>query len=89
MHGSNCSLIADHGLWHSARCYCGVLCFKLSFGAVSKARMMKLAPELDTVGWFANVPEDLELVCECLQQRQADHLKVSSITSYCTLYSFI
>jgi Asp-tRNA(Asn)/Glu-tRNA(Gln) amidotransferase A subunit family amidase len=60
--------------------YCGVLGFKPSFGVVSRAGLMKLAPELDTVGWFANVPEDLELVWECLQQWQADHLKVSSVS---------
>lgn len=37
---------------------------------------MRLAPELDTVGWFANYPEDLELVWQCMVQWQADKSQV-------------
>jgi Asp-tRNA(Asn)/Glu-tRNA(Gln) amidotransferase A subunit family amidase len=57
--------------------YCGVLGFKPSFGAISRVGLMKLAPDLDTVGWFANFPEDLELVWDCLVQWQAAKLQVN------------
>ena len=56
--------------------YCGVFGFKPSFGAISRAGLMRLAPELDTVGWFANYPEDLELVWQCMVQWQADKSQV-------------
>lgn len=58
--------------------YCGVLGFKPSFGVISRAGLMQLAPELDTVGWFANVPEDLEMVWGCMLQWQAENVQVST-----------
>ena len=58
--------------------YCGVLGFKPSFGAVPRAGLMKLAPQLDTVGWFANYAEDLELVWRCLLQWQRARTQVCS-----------
>lgn len=56
--------------------YCGVLGFKPTFGAVSRAGLMKLAPQLDTVGWFANVPEDLKLVWDSVVKWQTKKSQV-------------
>ena len=42
--------------------YCGVAAFKPTYGFVSTDGMHPLAMALDTVGWFARDPGDLELV---------------------------
>ena len=42
--------------------YCGVYGFKPSFGVVPRTGMLKTTDSLDTVGFFARTPADLELM---------------------------
>lgn len=44
--------------------YCGVYGFKPSFGLVSRGGLQRVSEELDTVGWFTNIPQDALLLLE-------------------------
>lgn len=46
--------------------FCGVVGFKPSFGAIPRTGILAQAPSLDTVGVFANSPEDAALLAEAL-----------------------
>lgn len=46
--------------------YCGVVGFKPSFGAISRAGILAQSPSLDTVGVFARSVEDAALLAEVL-----------------------
>ena len=47
--------------------YCGVYGFKPSFGLVPRTGILKTTDTLDTVGVFARVPEDLNLLFEVIR----------------------
>jgi Asp-tRNA(Asn)/Glu-tRNA(Gln) amidotransferase A subunit family amidase len=47
--------------------YCGVYGFKPSFGVVPRTGMLKTTDSLDTVGWFARSPADLQLMFDIVR----------------------
>jgi Asp-tRNA(Asn)/Glu-tRNA(Gln) amidotransferase A subunit family amidase len=47
--------------------FCGVYGFKPSFGLIPRTGMLKTTDTLDTVGWLARGPADLELLFEALR----------------------
>lgn len=45
--------------------FCGIYGLRTTYGRVSAAGVMAMAPSFDTVGWLANDPKTLRRVAEC------------------------
>ncbi len=53
--------------------FCGIYGFKPSFGLIPRTGMLKTTDTLDTVGFFARSPEDLELLFRVLHVKGKDY----------------
>ena len=57
--------------------YCGVLGFKPTFGTIARTGVLKTADTLDTIGFFSNYTDDIELIFNSVRQkgRNYPHIK--------------
>ena len=53
--------------------YCGIFGFKPSFGVIPRTGMLKTTDSLDTVGFFARTPDDLEILFDVLRVHGRDY----------------
>ena len=53
--------------------YCGVIGYKPTFGLVSRTGVLKTADTLDTIGFFANYIEDIELILNNTRQKGVNY----------------
>jgi Asp-tRNA(Asn)/Glu-tRNA(Gln) amidotransferase A subunit family amidase len=53
--------------------YCGILGMKPSFGLMPRTGMLKTTDSLDTIGYFARVVEDLELLFDIMRVHGKDY----------------
>ena len=49
--------------------YCGVIGYKPTFGTISRTGVLKTADTLDTIGFFSNYIEDLQMIFDSTRQK--------------------
>ena len=58
--------------------YCGVIGYKPTFGLIARTGVLKTADTLDTIGFFANYIEDLELILSTVRQKGINYPIINS-----------
>lgn len=58
--------------------YCGVIGFKPTFGLIARTGVLKTADTLDTIGFFANYVEDIELVFNSIRLKGVNYPIINS-----------